>query len=406
MTIRRLSFLSVAVAGAVALFYIAAGALVVTATEALLVLFVAVLYGIFLRHTGRWVSDRTPISHAAGVGLSAAIQVLLAAAVLWFAGGQIGQQVQSAVSNIDDARQAARDQIAGFPRLEQFLKGDPNASALIGYDQSEQSSKQDQTSSKQSGRSNESSTDDQKTESSDQAERSPSTDTSGATSSLASRTAAGAKTAVTATFGALANLLIVFFVGLYLALDPGLYRDGFLKLLPASARSTACDVFGQLDVTLWRWMVGRFATMAITGVGVAITLWLISVPMPITLGIITGLLTFVPNIGPVIALSLAVLVALPKGMTTVGLTVAGYVAFQLIESYLLTPMIQKRQIAMPPALILIAQLLMGVIAGFLGIAVATPLVAVLIVVVSILYIEKHHDEERSLDDLPGVGAAA
>ena len=136
--------------------------------------------------------------------------------------------------------------------------------------------------------------------------------------------------------------------------------------------------------------------------GVAIVLALIGVPMPITLGIVTGLLTFVPNIGPIIALALAVLVALPKGMTVVGLTIAGYVGFQLLESYVLTPIIQKRQIAMPPALILIAQLLMGVVAGFLGIAVATPLVAVAMVVVGILYVERHHGEERDLDDLPGV----
>ena len=142
--------------------------------------------------------------------------------------------------------------------------------------------------------------------------------------------------------------------------------------------------------------------MALTGVGVGIVLWLIGVPMPVTLGIITGLCTFIPNIGPVIALVLAVLVAFPEGLTTVGLTVSGYVLFQLIESYLLTPLIQKKQVDMPPALILTAQLLMGVLCGFLGIAVATPLVAVAMVVTGMLYVEDRLGEDRTLDDLPGI----
>ena len=89
-------------------------------------------------------------------------------------------------------------------------------------------------------------------------------------------------------------------------------------------------------------------------------------------------------------------------MTVAGLTVAGYVGFQLIESYVLTPIIQKRQVAMPPALILVAQLLLGVVAGFMGVAVATPLVAAAMVLVSLLYIEDVLGEAATLEDLPGI----
>lgn len=400
MTIRRMSFVGAAIVGAVALFYIAAGGLVVHATEAMLVLVVAVLYGIFLRHTGLMIADRTPVSEKAGVGLSLLLQVLLAAAVIVLAWTQITEQVKSAKQNLGDAREFMREKLLDYPTIRSFVASEPGLTRLL--DLNADDAPQDTGSSEGGGTNAAASSDGGAKGESVSAGDGESGDRSGVVSSLAGSASQTARKAVTATFGFLANILIVVFVGLYLALDPATYRRGFLKLLPQSARSDANDVFGQLDQTLWRWLIGRFATMLITGTGVGLTLWLIGVPMPITLGIVTGLLTFVPNIGPIIALALAVLVAAPKGMSTVGMTVVGYVAFQLIESYILTPMIQKRQIAMPPAVILVAQLLMGVVAGFIGIAVATPLVAMAMVVVGVLYVEKYHDEERSVDEVPGL----
>ena len=389
MTVRKMSFVVAAIIGAVLVFYIAVAGLLTNATESILVLFVAVLYGIFLRHTGLWFSKVLPVSTTVGVAISTVVQLLVAAALAFFCAGQVVKQVEKSISTLDESRQYVRESLNELPRLREFLASEPAVVKLLKLDES--------------GQTNENRSKAQSEDESDSDEESSPQDTS--STSIGAKLAQGAsntaKQAVTATFGVIANILIVFFVGLYLALDPALYRRGFLKLLPERSRPAAGDVFGQLDHTLWNWLLGRFATMAITGVGVGIVLWLIGLPMPVTLAVVTGLLTFVPNIGPIIALALALLVALPLGMQTVIFTVVGYVLFQLLESYVLTPMIQKQQIAMPPAIILIAQLLFGVVAGFLGIAVATPLVAVAMVVVGVLYIENHLGERRTLDDCPG-----
>ena len=406
-----------AIAGLVVAFYLGVGSLLVYATEALLVLFVAVLYGIFLRQTGRWFAKLVPASdeskkQKAGVGLSAAVQVLLLIGMLWLFAAQIGEQIAKATKNVDDARAAARETLSDHPRVKSALAADPTASWLFGLsdEQSEQSKSEIADGGSNATKDSKSST---SSEQSDAKRSNGSGNASDASSSAAgvlrsvgsdAKSAAGKL--LTTSFGFVANTLIIFFVGLYLALDPSTYRRGLLKLLPANRRSRGREVLDELGTTLWRWLIGRFATMAITGTGIAIVLALIGVPMPITLGVITGLLTFIPNIGPVIALSLAVLVALSEGGSTVAMTVGGYVAFQLIESYLLTPMIQKKQVDMPPALILVAQLLMGVLCGFLGIAVATPIVAVAMVSIGMLYVEDRLGEQRRLDPMPGLDGPA
>lgn len=131
--------------------------------------------------------------------------------------------------------------------------------------------------------------------------------------------------------------------------------------------------------TLWRWLVGRFASMVLTGLGIGIALWFLGVPLPLTLGVLTGLLTFIPNIGAAIALGLAMFVALPTGIATVGWVVVVFFAFQLVESYVLTPMIQQYQVSLPPALLISTQALMGGILGFLGALIASPMLVLILV---------------------------
>ena len=405
-----------AIAGLVLAAYVGVGSLLVYATEALLVLFTAVLYGVFLRGTGQLLAKGLPGGAKTGVAVSTGLQLLLAAGTLVLFATQIRDQVESAVQNIDRAKASVGEKLAEYPRVATTLKSDPLASQLItlpdgpsqsgrgmsgGNPDDSDGAKSQQNASASTRQQDEASrSDGESGESSGESESS--TAAAGVFRSVGDDAAAAAKTLVTTSLGVVANALIIFFVGLYLALDPEIYRRGLLKLLRPGRRQRGREVLDEIGQTLWRWLLGRMATMALTGVGVGIVLWLIGVPMPVTLGIVTGLCTFIPNIGPVIALVLAVLVAFPEGLTTVGLTVSGYVLFQLIESYLLTPLIQKKQVDMPPALILTAQLLMGVLCGFLGIAVATPLVAVAMVVTGMLYVEDRLGEDRTLDDLPGI----
>lgn len=111
--------------------------------------------------------------------------------------------------------------------------------------------------------------------------------------------------------------------------------------------------------------------------------------MAATLGVMTALLSFVPNIGSFISLLLAVLFALPQGGTIVLAAAIGYILLQLIESYVVTPLIQQRQAELPPALLISFQAILGVLFGFLGTAVASPLLAVVKVGVEELYVKDY-----------------
>jgi len=136
-------------------------------------------------------------------------------------------------------------------------------------------------------------------------------------------------------------------------------------------------------------------TMAITGAGTAAALFVLGVPMAITVGVITGLLAFVPNIGGITALFLAILVAIPQGVETVLWVVGLYAALQLIESNVITPLLQQHQTSIPPALLISIQVIMGAIAGFLGLMVASPLLAASLVLIQQVWIKDVLGEQSS-----------
>jgi predicted PurR-regulated permease PerM len=127
--------------------------------------------------------------------------------------------------------------------------------------------------------------------------------------------------------------------------------------------------------------------MAIVGVMTTLGLWLLNVPLALAFGLIAAALTFVPNIGPVLSVVPPALLALTDGPWTAAYVVALYLAIQTIESYAITPIIQRRTVSLPPALTITAQVALGLLVGPLGVAVATPLTAVATTAVNVLYVE-------------------
>jgi len=204
-----------------------------------------------------------------------------------------------------------------------------------------------------------------------------------------------AASAVTMTFGALGNFVIMLFIGLYGAIDPATYRKGLRVLLAPSLRLRADEVLNRSGRTLQSWLSAQFISMSAVGLLTWLGLWLIGVPLAFILGIIAALLAFIPNIGPVLSAVPALLLALPEGNTSVLQVAAVYVAVQALESYILTPLIQQEKVSLPPALIISAQLLMGVLFGILGLALATPLIALVMTLVSALYIEDVLEHEAT-----------
>lgn len=190
------------------------------------------------------------------------------------------------------------------------------------------------------------------------------------------------------TFGVLGDLYVVLFLGLFFIVSPHTYINGMLKLVPPKGRSTAKQVSNKIGSTLIKWLKGQIFSMLVVFVLTAIGLAILGVPLWLVLALLAGLLSFVPNFGPLIAIIPAVLIGFLQGTTTALLVFALYILVQVLESNLITPKIQQRLINIPPALIIVAQLFMGVLTGGWGLVLAMPLVAMLMVVLQQLYIEE------------------
>jgi predicted PurR-regulated permease PerM len=189
------------------------------------------------------------------------------------------------------------------------------------------------------------------------------------------------------TLGVLAGLVVWLFLGLYMAIDPRLYRDGLLRLVVPSRRARAKQVLGKVGHTLQWWLFSKLVAMVVIGILTTLGLWLLDVPLALALGVIAALLSFIPNLGPTLALVPAVLVVLAEGPAAVAKVVALYLAVQAIESYGLTPFIEQRTISLPPALTMGSQVALGLLVGSLGVFLAAPLVATGIVLTRTLYVE-------------------
>lgn len=187
--------------------------------------------------------------------------------------------------------------------------------------------------------------------------------------------------------GALGNVVIILFVGIYFAATPQLYTNGVIRLVPQDHRPRAREVQKELGQTLSSWLLGKAASMLIVGVVTSVGLGMLGVPLALILGIIAGLLDFIPYLGPIMAGIPAVLLALSISQDLALYTILLFVGIQLVEGYVLQPLIEAKAVDLPPALVIVMQLVFGTLFGFAGVALATPLAAGLAVLVKMLYIE-------------------
>jgi predicted PurR-regulated permease PerM len=146
--------------------------------------------------------------------------------------------------------------------------------------------------------------------------------------------------------------------------------------------------------TLWWWLVAKIASMLVVGALTWIGLVALNVPLAFTLAVIASLLTFIPNIGPVLSAVPAMLLGLLQSPITAVWVALLFIVIQTVESYLITPVFQQRAISLPPALVIAAQVLMGVLSGGLGLIVATPLAAAISVLVKELYMRDVLDAKK------------
>jgi predicted PurR-regulated permease PerM len=181
-------------------------------------------------------------------------------------------------------------------------------------------------------------------------------------------------------------LLLVLFLAVYIAVDPETYYVGLLHLVPHAHRDRAAEVLSSMGGVMRRWLLTQCVAMATIGLLWGIALTLLHVKAALALAVIAGLLEFVPTIGPSIAaipaLGIAVLDSPEKALWVLIV----YLAVQGIESNILIPVLMKGQIDLPPALTIVWQALMALAFGFLGLLVAVPLLAAVLVAVKMLYV--------------------
>jgi predicted PurR-regulated permease PerM len=186
------------------------------------------------------------------------------------------------------------------------------------------------------------------------------------------------------TLAVLAGILLVIFLSIYLAIDPSVYRRGLLHLVPRRLRGQTEEILSAIVVTLRKWLVTQLIAMIVIGVVTTVVLMALKVRAAVPLGILAGLLEFVPNLGPVLSSLPAIAMGFVDSPQKALAVAIAYVGIQFIENHLLIPILMKQGLNLPPALTIVMQSLMALIFGVLGLLVAVPLLAAIVIATQIL----------------------
>jgi predicted PurR-regulated permease PerM len=313
------------------------------ARTVLLVAFAGILLGILLRTPAEWLSRRTRVSPAVGVVLVSVLLLLLLVGAFWARGSAIAEQTAELRERLPIA----------VARIEEYVRGTSWGRTVLDFMPAPGDALKD--------------------------------------ASGAIQQATGV---LSRALRAVAGAVLVLFVGFVVALSPRPYVEGAMRLVPPRRRARWREVLQRVAATLQWWLLGRLISMTAIGLLTGIGLSLLKVPLAFVLALLAALLSFIPNVGPVLSALPAIVLALVQGPRLALAVVALYLAVQFVESYILEPVIDRKTIYLPPALTVLSQLTMALVAGLLGVALATPLLAVVVVLVRMLYVEDVLDDRR------------
>lgn len=192
---------------------------------------------------------------------------------------------------------------------------------------------------------------------------------------------------LSSTVAVLTGLLLILFMSIYIGMDPKTYHRGLLHLFPHRVRPRAQEVLAAIGITLRKWLVAQLVAMVVIGVVTTIALKLLGVKAALPLGIIAGLLEFIPMAGPLLSAIPAVAMGFVDSPQKALFVALAYTGIQFFENHLLIPFLMKEGVDLPPVLTLIGLAVMSVVFGFLGMLIAVPLLAAIVVAVKLLYVE-------------------
>lgn len=206
---------------------------------------------------------------------------------------------------------------------------------------------------------------------------------------------------LSSTVALIGGLLLILFLAIYIGAEPRLYYKGLLHLVPRAARPRAGEVLGAIGTTLRRWLVSQLVLMVIIGTITTVGLSLLGVKSALSLGIIAGLLEFIPMLGPILSAVPAVAMGFLDSPEKALFVLLLYWGVQFLENHILVPMLMKRGVDLPPVVTLIGLALMALVFGFLGMLVAVPFLAAVMTAVKLLYVEDVvGDDVKTVLDAP------
>jgi predicted PurR-regulated permease PerM len=306
------------------------------AANALLLVFACILFAILLYELSSMLQSRLRVSHRTALGLVVLLMLAVVGTGGWLMAPQISEQASKLVETVPESLQRLRAVLERHKFLKSLLTDLPSTEEIRTH--------------------------------------------------LASLVP-NAGLFFSGVLGALGNVVIVVFVGIYFAAQPALYIDGIVTLVPPRKRKRAREVLNEIGRTLAKWLLGKSISMVVVGIATALGLSLLGVPLALILGIIAGLLDFIPYLGPLMAGVPAVLIAFSVSPFLALYTALLLLAVQLVEGYLLQPLVEAKAVSLPPALTIVMQLMFGALFGLAGVALATPMTAVLAVLVTMLYVQ-------------------
>lgn len=301
----------------------------------LLLIFGAALVAIFLRSLVEWTARWADLSYGWSFALVLSILGALGGAGTFFGGQMIANQMADLTDRIPQSLEKLREDVGRYPWGKRLTKAIPSSPEEIPVERK--------------------------------------------------AAASYATEVVYSASGAVAAVLVMFVLALYMAVDPEKHVEGVVRLAPGSRRERIRDVLGDVHQALRWWLLGKMLAMAIVGALTSIGLAALGVPLAAALGVIAALLTFVPNFGPVISAVPALLLGFVQSPATAGYVALLYLAIQTVESYLITPLIQQRTVSLPPVLTISAQAGMGILFGAAGVLLASPIAAAAVAAFNSLY---------------------
>lgn len=319
------------------------------AGDVLLLLFAGVLVAIFIDGIANWIRIHTRVGRGASIAIALLGLVLVFGVVGVYSAPDIADQVGQLGQELPRAVDAVRQQLDKHTWTKLILDQLPSAKEL----------------------------------------RSP------GTGLLRRATGALSSTAV-----ALARMVLIAAIGVFLTLQPGLYRRGFLRLIPIRKRGRAADVLDAVTNNLRGWLVGKVLSAIAIGVATWTGLQLLGIPLALILSVLAGVFSFIPNVGPVLAVVPAMLLGLLQSPALALYVFLLYLGIQIVETYLLTPWLAHRTADLPPALTLVTQILLGVLFGGMGVIMAAPVTAAGMVLMRMVYVEDVLGDKGAQENLP------